>query len=191
MTPEPNPAPWNHIEASRKIMLKWKIEKTLDNFFSLLDYVSKTDVDVRRMWPDRKRFIQTCYDEGYVSDAWFVLGKMAYKNSDKFLSGDPNSYGRITKGANPKHSVLLFKIGNLILSEWSYNGKIRGWRNGSETAPEFYKKEYIAGELRFAEINPGKGQTISLVHRPNAWIAKLCQEIYSKTNGQVDLRDKF
>ena len=99
------------------------------------------------MWRYRKEFIEAYWQKGYITEAWVVLGREAYKNRLNFLKKDYESYGKINRGANPIHSVLLFQIDNLVLSEWNYNGKVRLWHNNSKYSPQFYKKEYLKERL--------------------------------------------
>ena len=138
---------WLAIKKEKEIFLKWKIGETLSDFFALLDYTAKEDLNADRMWPYRKEFIKSYWNEGHVQSAWIILGKQAYKHRSQFLKKKFSEYGQITKGANPYHSVLLFKIGDLTLSEWNHIGKARIWSEGNKYKPNFYKKEYSRESL--------------------------------------------
>ena len=135
------------MDKEKSIFLKWKIGETLKDFFALLSYTAKQAPDADRMWSYRKEFIEAYWKEGHIRDAWIVLGKAAYKNRLKFLREDFDNYGKIIKG-NPIHSVLLFQIGDLVLSEWNYNGKVRLWNSSlNKYFPQFYKTEYLRKNL--------------------------------------------
>jgi hypothetical protein len=60
------------------------------------------------------------------------------------------------KGASSKQSVLLMRIGNLIIAEWSHSGKCRIWNiddpTYSHTQPplNIQNRSYHASELRAA-----------------------------------------
>ena len=138
---------WIGIKAQKTIFLRWKIGETIEDFLELLSYTAKQDPNSDRMWPYRKEFIKAYWDAGYIKDAWIVLGRRAYENRSKFLKEELTNYGKLTSGANPIHSALLFKIGDLTLSEWNYNGKVRIWRGGNNFAPDFYKEEYSRSDL--------------------------------------------
>ena len=137
---------WINMSLEKSIFLRWKIGETLDSFFALLDYTAKQDPNADRMWCYRKEFIEAYWKEDYIKNAWIVLGKKAYKNRLNFLKKDFKGYGTITKEVNPIHSVLLFQIGDLILSEWNYNGKVRLW-DSSLNFPQFYETEYSREDL--------------------------------------------
>ena len=137
----------------KEIFLKWKIGETLTDFFALLDYTAKEHPDADRMWPYRKEFIESYWEAGYITEAWIVLGKEAYKNRTKFLKANFNNYGKIIRWNTPIHSALLFKIRGLIFTEWNYNGAIRIWHEGNQYVPGFYQQEYLR---RFLVQNPDK-----------------------------------
>ena len=138
---------WIDMDREKSIFLNWKIGETLKDFFALLSYTSKKDFNADRMWHYRKEFIEAYWNQGHVKEAWIVLGRKAYKNRFKFLKKGHDGYGKITRGANPFHSVLLFQIGDLILSEWNYNGRVRLWDSSSENSPQFYQAEYSREDL--------------------------------------------
>ncbi len=138
---------WIALPKEKSVFQKWKVSETIKDFFSLLDYTAKQNPDSDRMWPYRKEFIENYWDAGHIGEAWIVLGKEAYKNRLKFLKEDFNDYGTITRRANPIHSVLLFRINDLTLSEWNYNGSIRIWQEENKYKPVFYKKEYLRKTL--------------------------------------------
>ena len=137
---------WIGMEREKSIFLIWKVGETLKDFFELLSYTSEQNFDADRMWPYRKEFIEAYQKDGHIKEAWIVLGREAYNNRGDFLKEEHDGFGRITRGVHSFHSVLLFQIGELILSEWNYNGKVRLW-DINKNAPQFYKKEYSREEL--------------------------------------------
>ena len=138
---------WIALLKEKDIFLKWKIGSTIKDFFALLDFTAVKDSDAKRMWRYRKEFINSYLKEGYIKAAWIVLGKEADRHKEKFLKHKTHQYGILTQGGNAMHSVLLLKIGNLTLSEWNYNGKVRIWKGGNKYAPKFYKEDYFREEL--------------------------------------------
>ena len=138
---------WIAMPREKEIFLKWKIDETIKDFLELLSYTAKKDFDVDRMWKYRKEFIECYWKENHISDAWIVLGRRDYENRDKFLKEGLHDYGQLVLGGMPHHSGLLFQIGDLIVSEWNYNGKARIWRKDGRYAPKFYKQEYSRDDL--------------------------------------------
>ncbi len=138
---------WISMHGEKEIFLKWKIDETIKDFLELLSYTAKKDFDVNRMWKYRKEFIEYYWKENHISDAWIVLGRKDYENRDKFLKEGLHEYGQLISGGTSSHSALLFQIGDLIISEWNYNGKARIWKRSNRSAPKFYKQEYPKGNL--------------------------------------------
>ena len=126
--------------------------------------------------PIGKEFIEAYWKEGHIKEAWIVLGREAYRHRQKFLKANFKNYGQIVQGANPIHSVLLFQIGDLTLSEWNYNGKVRVWNTG-KYSPSFYKTEYSREDLV-------KKPTKEFIHSSSEtyyWQKKLCRYIEDYT----------
>ena len=164
---------WIAMQEEKDIFLRWKIGDTIKDFLDLLDDTATKDPAADRMWPYRKKFIKSYLKEGHITDAWIVLGKEAFKNRKKFLHKNAY-YGEITKGANRMHSALIYKIGNLVMSEWNYNGPVRIWNEEDKYAPKFYQKKYLRDDL----INKPDE---SIIHRSSdtySWQKKLSEYIY-------------
>jgi hypothetical protein len=69
-------------------------------------------------------------------------------------------------GSGPDQAVLLLSIGDLIVADWSHNGRLRIWRKGNREAPEFSAPVYSAIELR-------KDSDFDTVHIPaDGWQSK-------------------
>ena len=169
---------WINMGREKSIFLKWKISETLKDFFALLSYTAKQVSDADRMWSYRKEFIEAYWKEGHIKDAWIVLGKEAYKNRLKFLKEGFDNYGRIVKGVDPIHSVLLFQIGDLIFSEWNCKGKARVWNSSlNKYSPQFYKTDYLKGDL----VNKPKKEFIHSSPKTYYWQQKLSQYIEKYT----------
>lgn len=125
-------------------MRGWLVEKTMEDFFSLLSHVAKTQADADIHWKYRRRFWNAYLQKGYIDEAWVALGPNAYEQAPDFVKG-ANHYARL-RGVNSRHSVLIMKIGELVITEWSHSGSYRIW-NFSRNAPEFYKNTYVRSDI--------------------------------------------
>ena len=171
------PERWVSMPKEKDIFLSWKIGETIESFLELLSYTAKEDLDADRMWPYRKEFIKSYWKEGHITAAWIVLGREAYKNRLKFLKKKQENYGKITSRAtNPLHSVLLFQIRGLVISEWNYNGKVRVWEMGNEYKPVLYEAQY---------------QRKDLVKKPDKEIIHSSAESYYWQNKLSDYIEKY
>ena len=131
---------WHGVsEQSIRVFRSWLVEKTMEDFFNLLSHVADTQFGSDRHWRYRKRFWNAYLQKGYIEEAWFALGYKAYDQAPKFIKGKHN-YSSLS-GGDSRHSVLILKIGDLVLTEWSHSGSYRVW-NSAESAPAFYKKHY-------------------------------------------------
>ncbi|MCG9737675.1 EH signature domain-containing protein [Shewanella insulae] len=142
--PRVNNGLWVNVNnAAKKVFLSWMVENTLEDFFSLLDYVSRGDETADRHWRYRKAFWKAYLDVEAIDEAWLVLGPYAKSMTNHFLKGD-SSYGAFIRGSgvNNRHSALILRIGNLIITEWSHSGKYRYWLETSQYAPKFYLSDY-------------------------------------------------
>ncbi|GAA6204270.1 EH signature domain-containing protein [Thalassotalea sp. SU-HH00458] len=131
---------WHGVsDEARRVFQSWLVEKTMEDFFNLLSHVADTQSDSDRHWRYRKRFWNAYLKKGYIEEAWFALGHRAYEQAPNFIKGKHN-YSSLS-GGDSRHSVLIMKIGDLILTEWSHSGSYRVW-NSTQYAPAFYEKHY-------------------------------------------------
>ncbi len=170
---------WMAMGKEKEIFLRWKIGETIEDFLSLLSYTANQDPMAQRMWGYRKEFIKAYWEAGHIRKAWIVLGRKDYDNRLKFLKRDFNGYGKIIKGAQSNHSCLLLQIGDLILSEWNYNGKVRIWNENEEDkhSPPFYKGEYSKEDL----VSPSQKKFVHRQDKRYSWQKKLSWYIEENT----------
>ncbi len=176
---------WMNMPEQKAIFLRWKVDETIKNFLELLTYTAKEDLDADRMWPFRKEFIECYWQEGHINDAWIILGKKDYDNRNKFLEKDFEGYGQLQEG-NSAHSVLLFQIDDLTISEWNYNGKARIWKENNQHAPKFYEKIYFRDDLASYSYSD-----LELVHRDAevySWQKRLSEYIKKQTGIEPPLK---
>ena len=168
---------WINMPEQKAIFLRWKVDETIKDFLELLTYTAQENYDADRMWRYRKEFIECYWEADFIRDAWIVLGKKDYENKDKFLKEGLHEYGQLQKGNLSAHSVLLIRIGDLIISEWNYNGKIRIWKEGNKYAPQFYQKEYNRNDVI-------KGANKEFIHSNSeeySWQKRVSDYIYNYT----------
>src|SRR5690606_20296324 len=68
--PRRSPVAWSDVsERAQRVMLRWLVQDTIDQFFHVLDRTAKS-----RHWKDRKRFWQRYVDADAISNAWVILG---------------------------------------------------------------------------------------------------------------------
>jgi len=138
---------WVNVDKrAKEVIFGWLVEATLDVFFRILDKTAD------KIWRYRKAFWSAYYKNGYIRDAWAVLGKNAVSIT-KQINDRKIRFGQLIGGYANNQSVLLLRIGDLIIAEWSHNGKCRIWRDTEENQniiPKLYDTEfyYNASSLR-------------------------------------------
>lgn len=136
---------WNGVnDSATNVFKRWLTGATLEAFIRVIERVAEKD-----HWKYRKAFWMAYYRAGHVLDAWVVLGPEAKWISREFADLKGQS-AELIKPLQSNHSVLLLRIGNLVVADWSHNGKCRVWREGDLYAPKLYRTKYEAGDLRAA-----------------------------------------
>jgi len=148
--PRLNQGHWHNVsDSALQVMKRWLVKSTLEDFFRLLKHVAGNDPAAAKMWKDRQQFWTAYLKRNAIGDAWVVLGPRASQLAGYSFKEIKGSYGHLHSGnINPLHSVLLMRIDNLVIAEWSHNGKCHIWMENVPNKPLFYKKEYLRDELR-------------------------------------------
>jgi hypothetical protein len=142
--PRTDRASWIGVpDTIRNVLLRWLVGASLDDFFRILD---STALDGH--WRYRKAFWTAYFNRGVISDAWVVFGPEAARIVRRNLSAEGGA-GRLRKTGNveSRQSVLLMRISNLTIAEWSHNGKCRIWQGGNSKVPRLYEAEYRRPQL--------------------------------------------
>ncbi|WFU42743.1 EH signature domain-containing protein [Bradyrhizobium sp. CB82] len=151
-------------QAALETIIRWLAQATLEQFLKVVDRVAE-----RHQWDYRRAFWSAYIERGFVANAWVAFGsngahvarKIAEATSDQLM----NRFGTLG-GAGPDQAVLLLSIGDLIVADWSHNGRLRIWRRGNAAAPKFNSSTYVAVELR-------KDSDFDIVHSPpDGWQGK-------------------
>ena len=114
---------WTQVaDADKRVMRRWLAGESLQMF---LDVVGETAE--AHMWRYRRAFWENCFDRGIIDDAWVVFGsdarRIVLQRQESGRVAQRLAFGRL-EGANASQSVLLMKVGECTLVEWSHNGKI-------------------------------------------------------------------
>lgn len=125
---------------ARGVILSWLVKASLEDFFNILSATADS------IWSYRKKFWSAYLSGGYIQEAWVVLGTAAASVANRHLRSG-NAFGQLA-GAVSNQSVLLMRIGSLIVAEWSHNGTCRIWDDVDQGAPGLYLPQYQAADLR-------------------------------------------
>lgn len=171
---------WIGVDSKAKeVMFGWLVGATLDVFFKILDNTAD------KIWKYRKAFWNAYYKKGYIRHAWVVLGHDATLIAIR-IDDQEIKFGQLSGSYSKNQSVLLLHIGDLVIAEWSHNGKCRIWRNNEsnrDIIPRLYDtiSPYNAPSLR-------KGADFEQVHHASkygTWQSKIERYIRSQTNIKI------
>ncbi|KTD18862.1 EH signature domain-containing protein [Legionella jordanis] len=175
---------WRSIsEQYLKVIYQWLVGESIEQFFEIVDQMA-----LDRQWKYRKAFWMAYYKYGFLDEAWFVLGPDAKYYAETYFE-NKLSFGAMDSGCKSNHSVLILKIGNIVLAEWSHEGKCRAWRDEDPKAPERYKNYYVGKNFKEESLkivphynSDGIGHLSSNTY---SWQQNLSDFIYRNTGLKV------
>ncbi len=171
-------------EDSLRVMRKWLAGATLEQFFSIIDSTAEDE-----HWRFRRKFWKAYYDEGYIDDAWIVLGEQSGREARLAYETNLCAGAFSGGGAESNHSALIFKVGDLTICEWSHRGKCRAWDSNKvndKNLPRLYENEYKPDGLRTKSLKIVKNsKNDGISHHASehyTWQRQLSEFIYERTS---------
>ena len=147
--PRLNPMAWASVDQDLvSILLRWL---TAESFEMLMEVLNSSNQSTQ--WKTREKFWKGYIEKGYVKEAWVAFGPDAERQASKLIrSGQLRSRGSFgvlePSQIQGHHSVLFMKVGDLTISEWTHDGKVRFYRSRNTSKPELYKLRYDPEILR-------------------------------------------
>jgi hypothetical protein len=184
---------WRLVPAPLTSLVRsWLAEQSLRQF---LDVVDDTAND-KYMWRYRRAFWEGVYNLGLVSEAWVAFGPQGERQARQDYGRDA-SFGLLVqdgKHVESGHAVLLLRIGDGVVADWSHNGSCNIWSDaGASDAPLLYKTSYGSNDLRI----PGTGNLavadrFRVSHTSSDhynWQGKVADRIHSMTGRRIQQKD--
>jgi hypothetical protein len=142
-----HPGRWGAVDDDAKIVMRrWLAENSLEQFLRVVDRVAPA-----YQWKHRRAFWNAYFKKGVVQDAWVAFGRegatIARRVSDAGAD-EEMTYGELVRPPKPEQAVLLLRIGDLLVADWSHLGSVRIWCYGNDDAPELYAPHYGTRNLR-------------------------------------------
>jgi EH_Signature domain len=147
--PRIEPGIWKEVpEGLVDVMKQWLAKASLELLLNVVNASNDTE-----QWEQRYEFWSHYFDQGLVSDAWVALGPAAAMEARRLVrSGEIASaadYGVLEGGGvQSDHSVLMFKLGDFVITEWTHSGKVRVYDERNRNAPRFYDRTYNTQNIR-------------------------------------------
>lgn len=175
--PRLRPDHWAAVSAAgRALMRRWLAAASLETFFELIERHAWD-----QQWRYRKAFWTACLRKGGITDAWLALGSRVHADA-RAVQSLGKAYARLKQGRG-NAAVLLMRVGELVLVEWSNVGKLRAWQHTSKNAPrlglpEYYGDSLVTESIRFPET-PSEG----LIHHPQDEWQRRANELLKSHGG--------
>lgn len=149
--PRVNRARWEGIAAARVQQFIGLL--TRDSIEMFLDIVGDNALD--HQWRYRRAFWMSYLNAGVITDAWVLFGPIAYEEARRVLRETKvtTRYARLDRPSSRDHSVLLLKLGDLTIAEFSHMGRVWIWPpKDAQKAPRLYRSTYTVPDVTGAEI---------------------------------------
>lgn len=168
-------------EGAKEVMLRWLSEAMLEAFLAIVQRYADAD-----HWRYREAFWRAYLRAGYIRSVQIAFRTQAAnearqlgrKDRRLLAFADLDGYGTLAN-----HAVLLLRIGDLVLAEWSHLGALRIWRGGHPRAPRLTARHFSGSELK-ADAD------LRVVHHPQAqWQAKVADFIWRETGLRIPSSD--
>src|SRR5262249_40798007 len=154
----------------------WLSIEYLDLFIKIIE-----DTAEDRQFKPRKAFWLKYFERNLVSDVTLILasdaGRIARKTRTKLDNAEYMQWAALGSSL-PNQSVLLMRIGDLIIAEWSHSGAMRFWNARAKNSPRFHDKEYVGSMLRNGSIKVKVGDEYrdSIIHHENGQWMKWAEQ---------------
>jgi len=136
--PQIRPGRWAGAQKESALIRRWLARASLSVFFGLI-----ADYALDRHWKYREAFWSACLSKGAIDDAWLALGTNVHASA-RARQDLASAFGRL-EAASGDQSVLLLRVGPLIIAEWSHDGSMRAWL--ADDAPKLGRASYARSDL--------------------------------------------
>ena len=172
-------------------LIRWLTKDTLSLFFKAIKKTADTsggDSAALRHWPQRQAFWERYLDQGYIGQAWVVLGSRVSQQLDSLSSEDGLEVIKYGQFATDDNAAIIMRIGeSATVVEWSHNGAVWVCPNSHNSAPKMFSTQiYEDKELRSPKNDT---QVSRITHDVNhSWRPKLDTAIHDLTG--IRLKDR-
>ncbi len=171
-------------EISMRVIRSWLVERALAQFLDVVDDLTR-DADMKHQWKYRRAFWMAYYKKDVISDAWVAFAANGANQARQIAKRQDDaswlSFGQMQGSGDPNHAVLILKIGDLTIADFSHNGKCRLWNKGNESMPKPYEKFYDRSDFMSAADH----EEIHSNSPGYLWQGRVAAKIASWTNVRI------
>ena len=141
--PRMNQVSWSSLpEEELSVIYRWLTKHSFDILLKVVEQSNDT-----QQWAERREFWGKYIDAGHVTEAWAALGPAAASIARRMVQegvlGSTREYAVLETGVDRWHSVIMMRMGDYVVTEWTHSGKVRFYHSKeNESTPLFYKQRY-------------------------------------------------
>lgn len=133
---------WKGVEEpALRVVRGWLVERALEQFLDVVD-----ELALDHQWKYRRAFWMAYYKKEVISDAWVAFASNGSTKARQIAARNRDnswlSFAELRGGGDPNHAVLILRIGDTLIVDFSHNGKWRIWSANSRNAPKPYEMSY-------------------------------------------------
>lgn len=177
---------WSGVhENAMRVIRRWLVKRALAQFLDVVDGFA-----LDHQWKYRRAFWMAYEKRNVISDAWVVFAPRGSQEAKRIARrNDDNSwlnFGHLLGYTDSAHAVLIMRIGNLTIADFSHNGKWRIWKKDNQMAPAPYEKSYDRGVFLAGRANHEGSHHNS----PDfTWQSAVARTIFNETGISMPQRD--
>lgn len=147
--PRIHPARWKGVSDEHlAVMYRWLTKNSFDILLKVVERSNDTT-----HWSERRKFWYPYIEAGHISEAWVAFGHNAASIARALVRdgtiATAREFGLLGTGGDPWHSVIMMKMGDHVIAEWTHSGKVRFYnKRTNQNAPAFYKGTYSGTSYR-------------------------------------------
>lgn len=147
--PRLHPGTWANVDQDLLgVMYRWLTE---ESFELLMEVLNSSNQSLQ--WKTREKFWRRYIKKGFIKEAWVAFGPDAKRQAEKLIRSQKlrskGSFGVLEQSQiQGHHSVLFMRIGDLTISEWTHDGKVRFYRSNNKSKPTLYRLRYDPEVIR-------------------------------------------
>jgi len=150
--PRTRPQRWTAAsDEARQVFRKWLARVALAQFLEVIDRLA-----LDRQWKYRRAFWTAYFDRDWVWDARVAFGPGGAQLARELFGPDAPFATLVRGGRKPidrNHAVLVLRLGDLVIADWSHNGRCAIWREGDREAPSLLKPRYTSDDIDWSSAD--------------------------------------
>lgn len=184
--PRLHPQHWQQMEQERDLVRRWLTGQSLRQFLDIVDEIAQPG-----HWRYRRAFWEAFYEAGLLEEAWVAFGPDGRAEARRVF-GKMAGFAELRQRRKPVeggHAVLLMRIGDLVVCDWSHNGRCIIWPAGGAGAPMLYRRIYYSGDLAPAAEPPSGFEISHHSSQRYHWQRQVSDFIRRRVGRSVDERE--